>query len=101
MKSGLVLFALFALFAVAFAANVTQKVFFDIEADGEPMGRIVMGLYGDVVPKTAANFYHLAVGDKTDDSGKVLTFKGSPFHRVIPQFMAQGGGMFNSSLSCS
>merc|ERR1719475_32573 len=50
-----------------------------------------MGLFGDVVPKTAANFWHLCKGDKKNGAGKELKFAGSGFHRVIPNFMIQGG----------
>merc|ERR1711935_139419 len=73
-------------------STVTQKVFFDVEIDGKAAGRIIFGLFGDDVPKTAANFAHLCEGDKgTTSGGKPLHFKGSPFHRIIPGFMAQGG----------
>eukprot|EP00923_Selenidium_pygospionis_P028516 GHVN01051177.1.p1 GENE.GHVN01051177.1~~GHVN01051177.1.p1 ORF type:complete len:138 (+),score=23.34 GHVN01051177.1:1400-1813(+) len=71
-------------------AKITQKCFFDVSIGGEAAGRIVMGLYGDVVPKTVENFAALCKGDKTD-GGVKLAYKGSPFHRVIPQFMLQGG----------
>lgn len=67
-------------------------VFFDIAADGQPLGRIEMTLRADVVPKTAENFRCLCTGEKgIGKSGKPLHFKGSSFHRVIPSFMCQGG----------
>jgi hypothetical protein len=68
-----------------------KVVYFDIEADGAPLGRIEMVLRADVVPKTAENFRALCTGEKgVGKSGKPLHFKGSTFHRVINDFMCQG-----------
>lgn len=67
-------------------------VFFDMTIGGSPAGRISMELFADVVPRTAENFRALCTGEKgTGKSGKPLHFKGSGFHRVIPDFMCQGG----------
>ncbi|KAJ3685748.1 hypothetical protein LUZ61_014912 [Rhynchospora tenuis] len=68
------------------------KVYFDMTVGGAPAGRIVMELFADEVPRTAENFRALCTGEKgTGRSGKPLHYKGSTFHRVIPQFMCQGG----------
>merc|ERR1712226_434846 len=64
----------------------------DMTIGGEPAGRIEMTLRADVVPRTAENFRCLCTGEKgTGKSGKPLHFKGSSFHRVITDFMCQGG----------
>jgi len=78
--------------ASATGQNITTKVYFDMEEGGTPMGRIVFGLYGDATPKTAENFRALCTGEKgVGQSGKKLTYEGSAFHRVIKDFMCQGG----------
>jgi len=74
------------------------KVFFDISIGGAPAGRIIMELYADTTPKTAENFRALCTGEKgKGKSGKPLHFKDSKFHRVIPQFMCQGGDFTNGN----
>jgi cyclophilin family peptidyl-prolyl cis-trans isomerase len=68
------------------AANVElPRCFLDVTANGQPLGRIVIELRTDVVPKTAENFRALCTGEKG------YGYKGCPFHRIIPNFMCQGG----------
>jgi peptidylprolyl isomerase len=66
------------------------KVFFEITIDGKAAGRVEMELFADACPKTAENFLQLCVGTK-NKAGKEIGYKGSSFHRVIPDFMCQGG----------
>lgn len=68
------------------------RVYFDVTIGDDATGRIVFELHADVVPKTAENFRALCTGEKgAGRSGKPLHYKGSTFHRVIPDFMCQGG----------
>jgi cyclophilin family peptidyl-prolyl cis-trans isomerase len=68
------------------------KVFFDISIGGRAAGRIEFVLRNDVVPKTAENFRALCTGEKgMGKVGKPLSYKDCAFHRVIPNFMLQGG----------
>lgn len=67
--------------------NLKPTVFFDVDIGNKRAGRVVMELRGDLVPKTAENFRALCTGERGDK----FDFKTCPFHRVIPEFMCQGG----------
>jgi hypothetical protein len=74
---------------VSAQAEITSRVYFDVSINDQPAGRIVMGMHGNVVPKTVKNFETLCQG--TESMGNLrLAFEGSSFHRIIPGFMIQG-----------
>ncbi|MEU0400671.1 peptidylprolyl isomerase [Streptomyces sp. NPDC006197] len=68
-----------------------ENVYFEININGESAGRITFKLFDDVVPKTAKNFRELCTGEHG------FGYAGSPFHRVIPNFMLQGGDFTNGN----
>ena len=81
-----------SLISLITSQKITKKVFFDISINNKPAGKIVMGLFGEIVPKTAENFRQLCIGGKGKGFyGEKLTFEKSIFHRIIPKFMIQGG----------
>ncbi|CAH1635474.1 unnamed protein product [Spodoptera littoralis] len=78
---------------------VRSRVFMDISIGGLPSGRLVFELFNDIAPKTAENFRALCAGDMGvgKNTGKPLTYKGMVFHRVVKDFMIQGGDFTNAN----
>lgn len=70
-------------------------VFFDVMVGSSEIGRMKMELYADVVPRTAENFRQFCTGEFRKD-GVPIGYKSSIFHRVIKDFMIQGGDFVNS-----
>ncbi|EDO41747.1 predicted protein [Nematostella vectensis] len=75
------------------------RCFFDVTIGGEKVGRVLFELFADKVPKTAENFRALCTGEKGigPSTGKPLHYKGCPFHRIIKDFMVQGGDFSNKN----
>lgn len=69
------------------------RCFFDIEFNNQPVGRIIFELFNDLCPRTCENFRALCTGEKgvSSSSGRKLYYKTCPFHRVIKNFIIQGG----------
>jgi peptidylprolyl isomerase len=84
----------FMLAGPALAEN--PKVAIDVSIGGEPAGTITFELFSDVVPKTAENFRVLCSGEQ-GEQGEELSYAGSPFHRISPGFMIQGGDFTNGN----
>ncbi|KAJ1099242.1 hypothetical protein NDU88_004346 [Pleurodeles waltl] len=82
-----------AVAASAMGVKVRPQCYFDIEINREPVGRIIFQLFSDVCQKTCKNFLYLCTGQKGTGktTGKRLCYKGSTFHRVVKNFMIQGG----------
>lgn len=75
--------------AKGLSRDTNPVVYFTIAVDEEPIGIIVMELFAHIVPKTAENFRALCTGEKG------FGYRSSIFHRIIPDFMCQGGDITN------
>ncbi|PGH02977.1 peptidyl-prolyl cis-trans isomerase H [Polytolypa hystricis UAMH7299] len=75
--------------------STNPVVFFDMTLGGEPLGRIKIELFADVTPRTAENFRQFCTGETKNPQGRPQGYKGSKFHRVIKDFMIQGGDFIN------
>ena len=77
---------------------VLPRVFFDISAGTEQLGRLVFELRSDIVPLTCENFRRICIGSNTDAStGQKLFYKGSRLHKIIPGRLVQGGDIINGN----
>ncbi|RAH63969.1 putative peptidyl-prolyl cis-trans isomerase [Aspergillus aculeatinus CBS 121060] len=75
--------------------DANPVVFFDVALGGEPLGRIKMELFANVTPRTAENFRQFCTGENKNSQGRSQGFKNCKFHRVIKDFMIQGGDFIN------
>ncbi|KAL9110030.1 MAG: hypothetical protein Q9227_005369 [Pyrenula ochraceoflavens] len=84
----------------AIESNVAPEepiCFFDVTLGGEPLGRIKMQLFSQTVPRTAENFRQFCTGEHKGPNGRPQGYKGSKFHRVIKDFMLQGGDFISGN----
>lgn len=92
-----ILIVYLALFSVVFCGEldiqkITNTVVFSVTIDDKPAGDIEFGLFGEVVPKTVENFRALCTGENgVNSEGQKLSYHDTVFHRIIPNFMIQGG----------
>lgn len=93
------IFHFFLFFTYSADPKITSTVYFDITIGGKKAGRIEIGLFGETVPITVNNFRHLCLCDSGNGkvTGAPLCYRGSPFHRIIPKFMNQGGDFSNKN----
>ncbi|XP_051472594.1 ranBP2-like and GRIP domain-containing protein 4 isoform X2 [Apus apus] len=75
--------------AAGLSKDTNPVVYFEVSADDEPLGHITMELFSNIVPRTAENFRALCTGEKG------FGFKNSRFHRIITDFVCQGGDITN------
>ncbi|BAM39762.1 putative peptidyl-prolyl cis-trans isomerase taCyP [Theileria orientalis strain Shintoku] len=75
--------------------KITHHVHLGVQTDNNPQETLVLGMYGDLVPKTVKNFLAFCTG--TEIEGKSYSYVNVPFHRIIPNFMVQGGDIVNKN----
>ncbi|KAM6439334.1 ranBP2-like and GRIP domain-containing protein 4 isoform 1-T1 [Rhynochetos jubatus] len=76
--------------AAGLSKDTNPVVYFEVSADDEPLGHITMELFSNIVPRTAENFRALCTGEKG------FGFKNSSFHRIVTDFVCQGGDITNN-----